>query len=165
MQVDDIQRLKEQHDLRRIVEQDLGPAPVRGGRAHLWRCPFHNERRGHSLAVWADGYRCFGACDTSGDAIDWLMNYRHLRFAEALAALGTAMPTMPLPPHAEWSVQAQAEPPDWDWQRQAECVVSQAEDTLWSGTGQRALSWLLERRGLTATATTRRLPLKWSGMV
>ncbi len=84
----DTQRLKDNCDLRRLVEQDLGPAPLRGGRAYLWKCPFHHEQKGFSLAVWANGYRCFGACDTSGDALDWLMNYRRLSFIEALRVLG-----------------------------------------------------------------------------
>ena len=47
----DTQRLKENCNLRRLVEQDLGPAPLRGGRAYLWKCPFHNEHKGFSLAV------------------------------------------------------------------------------------------------------------------
>ncbi|MBK8135014.1 MAG: hypothetical protein IPK52_04110 [Chloroflexi bacterium] len=84
----DTQRLKETCDLRHLVEQDLGPAPLRGGRASLYKCPFHNEHRGYSLAVWQDGYRCFGACDMRGDALDWLTHYRRLSFAEALRALG-----------------------------------------------------------------------------
>src|SRR5688572_31967253 len=82
------QHLKEHCDLRRLVEQDLEPAPLRGGRAYLWKCPFHNEQKGFSLAVWANGYRCFGACDSSGDALAWLTNYRHLSFNEALHVLG-----------------------------------------------------------------------------
>ncbi|MFQ3673924.1 MAG: CHC2 zinc finger domain-containing protein [Aggregatilineales bacterium] len=83
----DPQRLKATCDLRRLLEQDLGPAAVRGGRAHLWKCPFHHERKGCSLAVWLDGYRCFGACDTGGDAIDWLVNYRRLSFTQAVEVL------------------------------------------------------------------------------
>ena len=47
---DDLKVLKEKHDLRLIVEADLGPAHCRGGRALLWRCPFHNEHKGYSLA-------------------------------------------------------------------------------------------------------------------
>ncbi len=68
----DTRTLKARVDLRRIVEQVLGPAPMRGGSALLWRCPFHHERKGYSLAVWADGFRCFGKCQVSGDVFDWL---------------------------------------------------------------------------------------------
>ena len=83
----DTQALKKQHDLRRIVEQDLGTAPLRSSRASLWKCPFHGERKGFSLVVWPDGYRCFGKCQMSGDVFDWLQNYRRLSFGEAVAAL------------------------------------------------------------------------------
>jgi hypothetical protein len=45
----DMKRLKELHDLRLIVEADLGPSHCRGGKALLWRCPFHNEHKGYRL--------------------------------------------------------------------------------------------------------------------
>ena len=50
----DTQTLKERYDLRRIVEQDLGPAPVAGRRRCLWKCPFHHERKGYSLVGLAE---------------------------------------------------------------------------------------------------------------
>jgi DNA primase len=83
----DTRTLKEQVDLRRIVEQDLGPAPMKGGQALLWKCPFHREKKGYSLAVWANGYCCFGACQTHGDIFDWLQRYRNLDFGEAVQYL------------------------------------------------------------------------------
>lgn len=147
----DIQQIKENYDLRRIVEQDLGQPPIRSGRASLYKCPFHHEQKGYSFAVWADGYRCFGACNTSGDLFDWLINYRHLSFPDALTALGqhTHEPR-PLrqPIHTITS-----EPP-LVWQESARQVVSIAEETLWSSAGEPALTYLLEQRGLT-TATIR----------
>jgi DNA primase len=144
----DTQRLKETCDLRRLVAGDLGPAPVHGGRAHLWKCPFHHEQKGYSLAVWVNGYRCFGRCDTAGDAIDWLVNYRRLSFAEAVRVLGEPLPA-PAPPTERQPERAHAEPPDWRWQQRAGQVVSLAEDTLWSSAGEAALGYLLTR-GLTA---------------
>jgi len=124
--------LKAQYDLRQVVEQDLGPAPMRGGRALLWRCPFHHERKGYSLAVWADGFRCFGKCQVSGDVFDWLQRYRGLSFQAALEVLG-AMPrtaltrpvTRPMPP---------AEPPPGAWQAAA-CQMGG------NGTGQRRIQF------------------------
>lgn len=136
----DTRRLKETCDLRCLVEQDLGPAPLRAGRASFWKCPFHPEQKGFSLAVWANGYRCLGACDTSGDALNWLMNYRRLSFSEALRLLDS--PT---------STAAPAEPPEWNWQRRAESLVNQAEETLWSEAGEPALNYLTGR-GLTPRA-------------
>jgi len=138
--------LKAQHDLRAIVEQDLGPPALHSGRTSRWKCPFHHERKGYSLVVWADGYRCFGKCQTSGDVFDWLQRYRGLSFPDAAAALGdlpcvatgltAARPTLP------------AEPPSSDWQAAAWQVVEEAEDLLWDGPGAGALSYLLEDRGL-----------------
>ncbi|MCL4237627.1 MAG: toprim domain-containing protein [Anaerolineae bacterium] len=139
----DTRVLKAQVDLRRIVEQDLGPAPMRGGQALLWRCPFHHERQGYSLAVWADGFRCFGKCQVSGDALDWLQLYRHLSFQESLQALGEApraapglAANRPTPP---------AEPPPLEWQAAARQVVEGAEETLWSIRGEQALEYLTGR--------------------
>jgi hypothetical protein len=119
----DTRTLKARVDLRRIVEQDLGPAPMHGGQALLWRCPFHHERQGYSLAVWADGFRCFGKCQMSGDVFDWLQQYRRLSFQEALRALGEAPRSAPglaanrptpsaEPPPGEWQV-----PPGRWWSR------------------------------------------------
>ncbi|TVR25025.1 MAG: hypothetical protein EA396_00300 [Anaerolineaceae bacterium] len=146
--VSDTRHIKQKYDLRRIVEQDLGQPPVRSGRASLYKCPFHDERKGHSLAVWADGYRCFGACDTGGDLFDWLMNYRRLSFTEALTALGEQPQEMQaVRPHIHMTT---SEPPPQDWQDAARQVVAIAEETLWSSAGEPALIYLLEQRGLTA---------------
>lgn len=152
----DTQTLKKQHDLRRIVEQDLGAAPVRSSRASLWKCPFHGERKGFSLVVWPDGYRCFGKCQMSGDVFDWLQRYRNLSFGEAVAALQHA-PFQPLvnPLHRPTPPVA---PPPADWQESAWQVVEQAEETLWSSQGEQALTYLLEERGLeTRTIRNARL--------
>ncbi|MBZ0298740.1 MAG: toprim domain-containing protein [Anaerolineae bacterium] len=147
--MNDTRRIKENYDLRRIVEQDLGQPPVRSGRASLYKCPFHNEQKGYSLAVWTDGYRCFGRCDTSGDLFDWLMTYRRLSFPEALAVLGEYPDEHRLPrPQIETIT---SEPPPEDWQRAARQVVNVAEETLWSTEGEPALHYLLEQRGLTTT--------------
>lgn len=151
----DTQQLKEHCDLRRLVEQDLGPAPLRGGRAYLWKCPFHNEQKGFSLAVWANGYRCFGACDTSGDALDWLTNYRRLSFVEALRVLGERVED--ISPVGRKCLKSPSEPPEWDWQHRVERIVSQAEETLWSEMGEPALNYLTGRGLTTRTIRAARL--------
>lgn len=151
----DTQRLKENCDLRRLVEQDLGPAPLRGGRAYLWKCPFHNEQKGFSLAVWANGYRCFGACDTSGDALNWLTNYRRLSFVEALRVLGERIEDVA--PVERKCLKSPSEPPEWNWQHQAERIVTQAEEILWSEAGEPALNYLTGRGLTTRTIRAARL--------
>lgn len=142
----DTRMLKAQHDLRRIVEQDLGPAPARGGSALLWRCPFHHERQGYSLAVWANGFRCFGKCQMSGDVLDWLQRYRGLSFQVALEALGEAPHTAPgmVVRHPTPVV----EPPTPEWQEAARQVVEEAEELLWEEPGVWALDYLLTERKL-----------------
>jgi hypothetical protein len=144
----DIQTLKAQHDLRQIVEQDLGPAPRRGGGALVWKCPFHQEQQGYSLAVWVDGYHCFGACQVSGDIFDWLKRYRNLDFLEAVHLLDGGFAAAPI------ISTHRPEPPDDDppplvWQRAAQQVVDRAEEILWSGRGEQALRYLTGR-GLQA---------------
>lgn len=151
----DTQHLKENCDLRRLVEQDLGPAPLRGGRAWLWKCPFHHEQKGFSLAVWDNGYRCFGACAAGGDALDWLMNYRRLNFTEALRTLGERIEDAA--PRAHQCLKSPTEPPEWNWQHRAEAVVSQAEETLWSEAGEPALNYLMGRGLTTRTIRAARL--------
>ncbi len=152
----DLAQLKARIDLRRLVERDLGAAPRRGGRAWSWQCPFHDEHKGYSLAVWEDGFCCFGRCNLRGDAVDWLMRYRGLSFIDAVAALAGSAPTAdstrPVRPR-----RMHAEPPPADWQRRVERIVDRAEETLWSSAGEHALSYLLNR-GLTP-ATIRRARL------
>jgi len=142
----DTQDLKQRCDLRRIVEQDLGPAPAHSSRASLWKCPFHCERKGFSLVVWPDGYRCFGKCQRSGDVFDWLQRYRHLSFGEAVAALGDTQYRSPVA--AIHRPTPPIDPPPADWQSAAWLVVEQAEETLWSSQGEDALAYLVEKRGL-----------------
>ncbi len=144
----DAQALKQRCDLRRIVEQDLGPALGYSSHASLWKCPFHGERKGMSLVVWPDGYRCFGKCQMSGDVFDWLQRYRHLTFAEAVAALGD---THYRSPAARLHRPAPAVmPPSEEWQDAAREVIEQAEECLWSSQGEGALDYLMDKRGLEA---------------
>ena len=143
-----IQTIKSNYDLRNIVEQDLGTPAIHSGRASLYKCPFHNESKGFSLAVWVDGYRCFGKCDTAGDAIDWLMNFRQLSFTQSLSLLDSGQ--VPILKNPVPKQLITCEPPDDEWQVSARKVVELAENILWSSEGEPALSYLLER-GLTTT--------------
>ena len=149
------QTIKQQIDLRTLVERDLGQPPIRSGRAHLYKCPFHNEQKGFSLAVWSDGYRCFGACDTAGDAFDWLMKFRQLSFAESVLLLDSGH--IPLLDTSISRPPLTSEPPGADWQASAKKVVALAEDLLWSSDGEPALNYLLERGLTTNTIRQARL--------
>jgi DNA primase len=144
----DAKALKDNCDLRRIVEQDLGPAPVHSGRASLWKCPFHGERNGYSLVVWANGYQCFGKCQIRGDVFDWLQRYRKLDFRAAVQVLGQ-VDVSAQPASAVRSIPVTT-PPPVEWQTAARQVAEQAETWLWDAPGEAALTYLLEERGLTA---------------
>jgi DNA primase len=148
--VTDLHDLKAKYDLRLMVEADLGPARCRGGKALLWRCPFHNEHKGYSLVVWANGWRCFGACGAQGDILDWLQRYRGLTFEEACRFLGAVDPggRFIYRVRSERPKIPEAQPPAGEWQTAAWNVVVKAESVLWSPYGARALRYL-HRRGLT----------------
>ena len=59
----------------------------KSGRNYTARCPFHDEKT-PSFTVSADKqfYHCFG-CGAHGNAIDFLMQYEHLDFREAVGEL------------------------------------------------------------------------------
>src|SRR5215468_4233310 len=134
--MDDVKLLKEKVDLRLIVEADLGPAQCRGGKALLWRCPFHNEHKGYSLAVWEDGWQCFGACGVKGDVLDWLQRYRGLSFTEACEYLGAEQSHSRIVHRNHRSIVGhsvpEAKPPNEAWQVKAKSIVDHAENALWS---------------------------------
>jgi len=70
-----------------VIRQDLGD-PAHWGRQPVWHCPFHDDRS-PSFTLMPDGrrWKCFGGCDCSGDAIDFIMLRRGLPFKEAVAFL------------------------------------------------------------------------------
>ena len=74
-------------DCRSIVERDLGKPKKRTHVYSTFKCPFHQERKGYSLVVYADHWRCFGKCGDSGDVIGWLMRYHQLSFQQACERL------------------------------------------------------------------------------
>jgi len=141
--------LKRTYDLRVIVEADLGPAKARGGRALMWRCPFHREQHGYSLAVWPDGWRCFGACQHGGDILTWLRDYRGLTFADAYAWLSGQSAAKPIYRAVRriWTPPI-AQPPSMDWQAAARQVMEGAQRLLWGRVGRQALHYL-NQRGLS----------------
>ena len=81
--VDDI---KARLDILEVVSQRV---PLqRSGRSYKANCPFHQERT-PSFHVFPDrqSWRCFGACATGGDAINFVMRVENLEFGEALRRL------------------------------------------------------------------------------
>ena len=135
----DITRLMKDVDLRRVVEEDLGQ-PHSRGKAWRWRCPFHTEQHGHSLAVWQNGWRCLGKCQRGGDALSWVMHYRRLSYQDAVQVLEPALASSPGPSPRPARRERPASPapapdyrpspadePDRDWRALAAAAAHPAE--------------------------------------
>lgn len=146
----DVDHLKGQFDCRQIVERDLGKPRYHGRDYISYKCPFHNEAKGYSLVVYADHWRCYGKCQTSGDVIGWLIHYHGLSFPAACQHLsGGDPPTTARPLPREPPPERFAEPPDDLWQQVANRIAEAAADRLWGTYGRRAFTYLHEQRGLT----------------
>jgi DNA primase len=148
-----IEQIKEQIDCRHLIAHYLGlPAHgAEGSKAWSWRCPMHQESKGHSLTAWNDGWKCWGACNTGGDAIAWLRVFSGLSFDDACHALGASDQTTftsggrKFARRVEHSLPKIAEPPDDDWQGTARRIVKEAQERLWSPEGTRAMEYLRDR--------------------
>lgn len=164
----DTQALLENVDLRQVVQTDLGK-PRSTGKAHMWRCPFHDEQHGYSLAVYASGWYCFGACGRGGDAISWVREFHHVDFTDACRMLGGEPvlrgKTLKVYRHREVTP-APAQPPTEAWQAEAKEVVARCEWNLWNTTDgqQRALPWLKRRGLLNSTIKAARLGYQPGGI-
>lgn len=93
-------RLKEQHDMRDVIQKDLGAPVTSKHNESTWPCPFHDERTVGGFHVYADGYKCF-SCQAQGDIFDWFSNYHYLDYKATLAHLnGGEMPASDFDPRA-----------------------------------------------------------------
>ena len=133
------------------------PVGSTGGGEYAGPCPWcaGDDR----FRVWpsqgeAGKYWCRG-CGRSGDAIQYLRDFRHMTFPEACSFLGRDLP----PPSSlggkrsakpSWEPRVTAAPGD-TWQKRAWSLVEESERWLFhpSTFGQKMLGWLKERRGLS----------------
>lgn len=83
----DIESLKRNSDIVSIVEHYTHL--TKSGRNFKGVCPFHSEKT-PSFMVYPDQqtYHCFGACNTGGDVISFLMKVHNTDFKGAVAILG-----------------------------------------------------------------------------
>jgi len=132
------------NDLSALIEQDLGPGK-RIGAWVFWRCPFHPDDM-PSFSVKNDRYYCF-ACQASGDAADWLVEYRRLPKGEALRLVkGNGYNAMPKPRQEDVPPFA---PPGELWQESALAEAASAFDCLLNRPQGQEVRDYLARRGLT----------------
>jgi len=145
----DTDSLKVAVDCRELVRSELGDPASKSAKVWHWLCPFHADGKTPSLAVYADGFKCYG-CGEYGDVFTWLQKRHNLTFLEAVQQVrGGALPTSapavrPAPaPHL-------LEPPAETWQTKAVDVMIECMEVLWSGRGKApgALAEL-HKRGLS----------------
>jgi DNA primase len=147
----DVDVLKHNLDCRMLVERDLGKPKYRTHDYCSFKCPFHHERKGYSLVVYADYWRCFGKCGSGGDVIEWVQRYHELSFQQACEHLASG----DLPYRAEYVLHSEpepvprSEPPEEKWQKIARRIAEQATDRLWRSEGRRALAYLKTKRELS----------------
>jgi hypothetical protein len=142
------QEIKERIDLRQWVERDMGRPVSSGGIAWNWKCPFHSERHGAALAVWSDGWRCFGACDTSGDLFDWIAKWNNLDLKRDFRQIVQIAGGNVEQPRREFPRQREDHPPSREWQKIAAEICERAAANLWTENGLPGLTWL-RLRGLS----------------
>jgi len=144
----DTELIKANSDLLAMVESDLGPPAKRSGKVSHWRCPFHEDGKTPSLAVYEDGgYKCFG-CGAWGDVIKWVEVRQGLGFREACESLtgGDLPATDGLPPRRRPPPAKLTEPPPALWQHPAAMFAIACHKAL----TPRQVDWLTEKRGLTS---------------
>lgn len=82
--IDDI---KDRLDIVDIVSETVKLR--KSGRTFIGMCPFHANTRTPSFVVWPETgtWKCFGACNTGGDAFTFVMKRDGLDFKDALQLL------------------------------------------------------------------------------
>ncbi len=147
----DVDTLKRNLDCRTLVERDLGKPKYRTHEYSTFKCPFHQERKGYSLVVYATHWRCFGKCGTGGDVITWVQCYHELSFQQACEKLAVGDVSFRVQPILlpESEPEARSEPPGGKWQTVAGRITEQARDRLWRIEGRYALEYLKNKRGLS----------------
>ena len=138
--VDDI---KARLDILEVVGQRV--QLQRSGRSFKGNCPFHQERT-PSFHVFPDrqSWRCFGACATGGDAINFVMRTENLEFGEAIRQLAQRV-GLPMPDRQG----TRSDNPAFQM-NEAACAFFQR--TLASTQGSEARAYM-DRRGLDREAS------------
>lgn len=156
----DLDEVKAQADLGRVIETYLQSPLKVSGRWSWWRCPFHaagNEKT-PSLGVTSDNglWVCFG-CGESGDVFEFVRRMEKrgntgkdfvevVKKVQSLVGLGIAMADTPVQTQR---LPEDQRPPSARWQRAARGIVAAAQKRLWEDVGADARAYLIERRGLT----------------
>jgi DNA primase len=103
-------------------------------------------------------------CSRSGDAIQYLKDYRRMTYLEACEYLGREPRLPPLAgglsaPKPAWAPRGTTAPPEF-WQDKASLLVNEAIYHLFAPVGNAALNFLIKKKGLTPE-TIRKFCLGW----
>lgn len=157
MMKNDTNSIKQMNDCRAIIERDLGKPRLRSSDYLTYPCPFHHETNGESFVVYKDRWFCFGKCQMHGDVINWVQKRHNVTFREACLILQNPSTSniiqatsCNLPP-----TRNSPQPPTSEWQKHAEKVVAYAQENLWNNAGKKALSYLMDMRGLSKNTIQR----------
>lgn len=87
MNKEQIQQLKQQHDIVQYIGQSVDLKQV--GNHYKGLCPFHDDKNS-SLAVYpaTQTWKCYACSDKAEDIIGFIMKYENIDFKEAVARLG-----------------------------------------------------------------------------
>lgn len=108
--------VKQQSDIVQIVGEHVDLK--RSGVRYLGLCPFHQEKTpSFSVHPGQQFYYCFG-CGAAGDVFNFVMEYNHVEFREALKVLADRLHiSLPQQQQSDWEIEQQR-------QRQALFAVS-----------------------------------------
>ena len=139
----EIEAVKRSVDLVALIRSS-GVELSKKGRNFVGRCPFHEDRSPSLVVTPEKGlWNCLGACKgnghpSGGDALGWLVRYKHLSFPEAMKELGA-------PPAAAQEEAQEEEKPSPPSSELLETVVSHYHESLLSSKEARTY---LEKRKL-----------------
>jgi DNA primase catalytic core len=96
----EIEAVKRSVDLVSLIRSS-GVELKKKGKDFVGRCPYHDDKSPSLVVSPEKGlWNCLGACKgnghpSGGDALGWLVRYKHLSFPEAMKELGAPPPAAP----------------------------------------------------------------------
>ena len=139
----EIEAVKRSVDLVSLIRSS-GVELKKKGKDFVGRCPYHDDKSPSLVVSPEKGlWNCLGACKgnghpSGGDALGWLVRYKHLSFPEAMKELGA-------PPPAAHEEAQEEEKPSLPSSEVLETVVSHYHESLLSSKEAKAY---LEKRKL-----------------
>ena len=146
----DTQAIKAGVDMLALVESELGLG-TKQGQWYAWPCPFHNESTpSFKVNSQTKTWRCFGACQKSGNAFGWVRAYKGLGFKDTCRYLERFMQRQPaVSTHRPPVAKAQCGPIKDVWQNSAVALVNKSQKSLWHDRDATNALAYLRQRGLS----------------